>query len=184
MAKITVNVSAIEELRRELDEVAEISIGRLGERGYQLLRKEVPYQTGNLKQGVAPPEYDSKKRQALLTVSARSARRGPRGATVHLKSGKTKSIVLRAQGAYNYAEVVARGYAETIKPKRAKALLIPVDRAPDDESYIESGGQLYVVRKSTGGIKANPYDERAARRLRAEAVTIVEAVAGEVFGGR
>ena len=115
------DITAIEELSRDLKKIRGVSLGRLGERGYQLLRAEVPYETGNLKQGVAPPAI--KGDTATLTVSARSARRGPRSAVLHLKSGKTRNITLRSIEPYNYARVVAEGYAERIRPKTAKALL-------------------------------------------------------------
>lgn len=175
------DITAIEELKRDLARIKTVSLGRLAERGYQLLRAEVPYETGNLKQGVAPPEI--KGDTATLTVSARSARRGPRSAVLHLKNGKTRNITLRAIEPYNYARVVAEGYAERIRPKTAKALLIPVPTVPTDESYIESNGQYFVVRKTSGTIKANPYHERAAKRLEGEAVVITEAVIQKVMNG-
>lgn len=178
---IAVDLSALEELRQELDRLKPVALGRLGERGYQLLRDEIKksaYVTGNLQQGVAPP--DVKKDYVLLTVSARSARRGARTATLHLKSGKTKSVKLRATPGFNYAERVARG-RPAIRAKSAKALLIPVDSPPSGESYIESEGRFYIVRKQAKATKPNPYDERAARRLEVEAVSIVDAVIGEIF---
>ena len=99
-----------------------------------------------------------------------------------MKSGKTRNIQLRSIEPYNYARVVAEGYAERIRPKTAKALLIPVPTAPTDESYIESNGQFFVVRKSSGSIKANPYHDRAAKRLEGEAVAITEAVPIVIWG--
>lgn len=173
-----VDLSGIEELRQELKQFKRVAIGRLGERGYQLLRAEVPYVTGNLKQGVAPPEI--KGNRATLTVTARSARRGARQATLHLKSGKTKAVKLRGVPAFNYATTVAEG-RPAMSAKRAKALLIPVASPPSGESYIEADGQFYIVRRTAKATKPNPYHERAARRLEAEAVYIVEAVAKEMF---
>lgn len=181
MAKNRVDISAVEELARELDKLHTVALGRLGERGYQHLRREIretAYLTGNLWQGVAPPLIKGKS--AYLTVSARTARRGPRQATLYLKSGKTKAIKLRSNPEFNYAEAVAKG-RPAISAKRAKALLIPVESPPADESYIEADGRFYIVRKSAAAVPPNPFDERAARRLEAEAVTIVEAAAGEVF---
>lgn len=171
-----VDLSAIEELNRELNRLKPIALGRLGERGYQLLRAEVPKVTRNLMQGVAPP--DIRKNTATLTVSARAARRGASQATLHLKSGKTKTVKLRPVPAYNYAEVVKTGRPAS-SAKRAKALIIPVASPPSGESYLEANEQYYILRKTTGGTKPNPYDERAARRLETEAVFIVEAVMRE-----
>jgi len=173
-----VDLSGIEELRRELKQFKRVAIGRLGERGYQLLRAEVPKVTRNLMQGVSPPEI--KGNRATLTVTARSARRGARQATLHLKSGKTKQIKLRPTAAFNYPEVVATG-RPAMTARRAKVLIIPVPSPPSGESYIEADGQFYVMRKTAKAVKPNPYDERAARRLEGEAVYIVEAVARETF---
>lgn len=183
MAQTDVDISALVELQKEFDELSIVLLGRLGERGRKHLRDEVPMVTGNLKQGVSAPEIDKRKKTATLTVTARSARRGPRSATLHLKSGKTKKIRLRATKAKNYAETVARGYDEQINPKKAKALIIPYWKpgVPDDESYIESEGKIFVVRKFTKGIKANPYDERAAKKLSTESVSIAAAAADEIF---
>jgi hypothetical protein len=178
MAQVKADLSAIDELRKELEEMSRVALGRLAERGYQLLREEVPKVTRNLMQGVAPPEI--KGNTATLTVSARSARRGARQATLHLKSGKTKKVKLRATSAFNYAETVARG-RPAISARRAKALIIPVDSPPIGESYIEADGQIYIVRQGAKAVPANPYDVRAARRLEGEAVMIVEAVAKEFF---
>jgi hypothetical protein len=178
---MSVDLSAIEELRRELNQVRQITLGRLAERGYQLLREEVPKVTRNLMQGVAPPAIKGKT--ATLTVSARSARRGARMATLHLKSGKTKEVKLRANPAFNYAETVAKG-RPAMRAREAKVLIIPVSSPPSGESYIEADGTFYVMRKSAKAVKPNPFDERAARRLEAEAVVISEAAMREVFDGR
>ena len=178
MAQIEVDISALKELQKDLEEMTEVALRRLGERGYQLLRleiKDTAYITGNLWQGVSPPDFDFVKKQAVLTVTARSARRGPRQATLHLKSGKTKQITLRGASQFNYAETVARG-RPAMRAKQAKALLIPVSSAPSGESYIVADGQYFVVRKSAGATKPNPYDERAAKRLEQESFKIIAGV--------
>lgn len=150
MANVTVDISAIKELQKDLEQMTEVALRRLGERGYQLLRMEIKntaYITGNLWQGVSPPDFDFAKKQAVLTVTARSAKRGARMATLHLKNGDTKQIRLRATKEYNYAEA-STGRRPAATPKTAKALLIPVKSAPNDESYIVDGDQIYVVRCS------------------------------------
>ncbi len=201
MATIRVDISGLEELEREIEQLAVQATGRLGERAYMLMREEVPVETGNLRQGVvgyppggeivrdkdAPPVSRagrpvSKPNRAQIVVSARRARRGPRRATLHLASGKTREIRLRSVKSYNYAERVAKG-RDAIKPKRGEALLIPVDRKPDKGSYITDGDQIYVVRKSAEAVKADPYHKRAAKRLRSEAPVIVEKVVEKLFDG-
>ena len=180
MADVKVDTKEIENLGKDVRRASVVALGRLGERLYQHLRSEVPYQTGNLKQGVTPPDVDEQAMTATLTVSARSARRGGGSATVHYGNGKTKSIKLRPQVAFNYAEVVATG-RPAIRPKTGKALLIEVKGAPSSGSYIEAGGKFFVVRKSAAAVAANPYDERAATKLESEAPRIVSAVFDEFF---
>jgi hypothetical protein len=99
-AEVVVNSKAIEEQARDIERAKRALIGRLAERGYQLLREEVPYQTGNLKQGVAPPDVDYQKLEALLTVSARSAARGGEQGTVLRcrREGKEKGHAAAAAG--------------------------------------------------------------------------------------
>jgi hypothetical protein len=181
MPEIVVDSKAIEQLGADIGKGKKALIGRLGERGYQLLREEIKdsaYETGNLWQGVAPPDVDYEKLEAVLTVSARSAETGATEAKVIGADGEEKKTVsLRARPAYNYAEIVARGNrAATLTPKTAKAFLIPVPTAPSGESYLLAGGQIFIIRKSRKGQKPNPYDERAAKRLTAEAPKIAEAV--------
>lgn len=181
MAQVIVDISGIKELQRDLEQMSETALRRLGERGYQLLRQEIKksaYVTGNLMQGVSPPDFDFGKKEALLTVTARSAKRGARTATLHLKSGKTKKITLRATPQFNYAETVARG-RPAMRAKEAKALLIPVNSAPPGESYIVADGQIYIVRPSARATKPNPFDQRAAKRLQEEAARIFAGVVGK-----
>lgn len=173
-----VDKKALEEFARDIERTRAILLGRLAERGYQLLREEVPEVTGNLKQGVAPPDVDFPK--ATLTVSARSARLSGRQGTLYGKDGEEKKkVTLRPQKPYNYAEVVAKGYPNIV-PRKAKALLIPVTTAPSDESYLIVDGTIFVFRRSAK-IKANPYDERAAARLEKEAAGIAETTLREIF---
>jgi hypothetical protein len=178
MANVTVDITAINELQKDLEEMTDVALRRLGERGYQLLRLEIKntaYVTGNLLQGVSTPDFDFVRKQAVLTVTARSAKRGARAATLHLKNGKTKQITLRGASQFNYAETVAKG-RPALRAKQGRALLIPVSSAPSGESYIVADGQVFVVRKTAKAVKPNPYDERAAKRLQDESVKIVAGV--------
>jgi hypothetical protein len=176
MAEVIVDAKALDELGANLVRAKRALIGRLGERGYQLLREEVPYVTGNLKQGVSTPDVDYEALTATLTVSARSGRTGATAATVYGADGKEKKTVsLSASPSFNYAEAVARGRA-AIAPRHAKVLLIPVPTAPVGESYLIAGGQIFIFRKSAAATKPNPFDERAAQRLSDEAPKIGQAV--------
>lgn len=180
MAKVTVDTTELEKLGKDMRAGSIIALGRLAERGGTLLRKEIPYKTGNLKQGVAPPEIDRRSLKATLTVSARSARSSATTGIVHYPSGKTKTVALKPQIAFNYAEVVARG-RPAIRPKTGRALIIEVDGAPSTGAYISAGGKIYVVRMSARAQKPNPFDERAAEQLGKESPAIVGEVFGEIF---
>jgi hypothetical protein len=198
MSRLTVaaNISEVERLGEDYQLAAEVGMRRLVERGEQVVREEVPKQTNNLMQGVSS---DVKvKRGGMLTgeivITARSGRLGRRGATLHLSSGKTRQVSLRAVPAFNYAEAVAKGTGVygprgvPITPKKAKVLLIPVNNVPTldgkTEPYIESDGRLYILRRSMKGMKPNPYDERAARRLEQEAPAIFDSAVKQFVGGQ
>ena len=172
------DTEALEQLARDMSRAKREFLGKLSERGYQLLRDEVPYETGNLKQGVAPADVDYELMQSVLAVSARSGRRGSGVAEVYNADGlKVRNVTLRPSPAYNYAEVVARGNKQaTLSPKTARAFMIPVTTRPDGEGYLMVGGQMYILRRTRKGQKADPFDERAARRIEKEAPGIAEAV--------
>lgn len=185
--KVTVDKREIERLGPQLYEAEQAGLLRILERGEQILRDEVPVQTHNLQQGISSA-LDPKSRpgalQGNLVVSASRGRTEARKGTVHLASGATKEVNLRAQPAHDYAEDVARGtgefgpHATPVIPARAKALLIPVAGVPTldgkPEAYVESDGQLFVFRRSMKGMKPNPYDKRAAERLEKEAQPIMD----------
>ncbi len=175
---VTVSAEAINKLASDINAAKRELLGRLAERGYQLLRSEVPVAFGNLKQGVAPPEVDYDQMSATLTVSARSARTAGGTAEVFGKDGKLKKVVsLRPQPAYNYADVVARGNRQaTLRPTHGRAFMIPVSSKPSGEGYMIVGGQIYILRTSRRGQAANPFDQRAADRLTKESVSIADAV--------
>lgn len=181
MSSIRVDTRGIDEFVVEMGKAKHALLGRLAESGYQLLRREIrqtAYETGNLLQGVAPADIDYPI--ATLTVSARSGRTGSRQATVHSPNGKTKKVTLRAQRDFNYAEAVARGRA-AIRPRTAKALLVPVPTAPSGESYLTVNGKIYVFRRRAAATKPNPFDDRAAAQLEAQAPRIGDAVFREFF---
>lgn len=181
-ADIVADTKELDVLAADLKRAKRQLIGRLAERGYRLLRDEVPVETGNLKQGVAAPEVDYDQLEATLTVSARSAETGGGQATVIGPDGKErKKVSLKPRPAFNYAAAVAEGRA-AIRPKTGKALLIPVPVAPAGESYLLAGGQIFVVRRSAKAVPANPFHERAGARLEKEAPSIADAVLAKFFG--
>lgn len=164
---------------REVDRLYELSraglvksLRRIGERGEQLLRDNVPRETNNLAQGVSSDVHENQLSVDLI-VSARAGRRGARSATVHYPSGETKQVKLRAQKPFDYAEAVARG-RKAIRPRQAKVLLIPVSSPPQGESYLTAGGETFVLRRSARATKPNEYDKRALAQLQKDAPLIVE----------
>jgi hypothetical protein len=178
---MSLDLTALDELARQIDEFKRITLGKLVERGAEILREEVPKATHRLEAGVSS-DVDYEKLTGEIVVSAESDRRGARTATLHLKDGKTRAVTLRPTKAYNYAEVVARGNkSATLYPNKAKAFLIPVSSAPATGEYITDGDQIYIVRRSRSGMKANDFDERAIKRLGDEAVGITTAIAQEFF---
>jgi hypothetical protein len=179
--RIIVDTSQVAALADELRRASEVGFRRVVERAEQLLRTEAPKVTGNLRQGVSSDvEITPTGATADLIVSARRARRGARQALLHQPDGTTRTIRLRAQAAFDYAEVVARGRG-AIHPKKARALLIPVGAPLQHEAYIEAGGQFFIVRRSARAVPANPYDERAARKLEGEIETIMTAQLDKVL---
>ena len=179
--KITVDTQQIEKLGQEFNAASEVGLRQIVERGEQVLAEEVPKVTRNLEQGISSDVVSSRGLlRGELIITARSGRRGSRQATLHYGrerggAGKTKSVSLSPQPAYNYAEVVAKGRPE-IRPKKKKMLLIPVPEVPAGDSYITSGDQKFILRSRAAATQPNPYDERAAKRLEAEAPQIMDQV--------
>lgn len=181
MANVVVDDSGLKALGKDIVRGKRALLGRLAERGHQLLKIEVPFQTGNLRQGVGVPDVDYQAMTAELLVSARSARSAGGAAEVYGADGEKKgTVTLRPQPGYNYAEVVARGNKElTLTPKNARAFLIPVATAPSGEGYLTIGGEIYIVRRSRRGKPPNPFDLRAGKRLEGEADKIADGVLRE-----
>lgn len=182
MAEVLVDTKELEQLGRDIDRAKRELLLQLGRRGWQILRAEVPVRTGKLHTGVQEPDFDIENLTATLTVSAASDAVDARGAQVINAKGEAtgKTVSLKAQPAYNYAETVARGNrSATLTPKNAKAFLIPVPSAPVGEGYLLAGGQVFIVRRSRKGQKANPFDERAAKRLTDESPRIGQKVLEE-----
>jgi hypothetical protein len=97
-------------------------------------------------------------------------------------------VTLRAVPSYNYPEVVAKGKPAQLHPKKARVFLIPVTSVPTlagkVESYIESDGKTYILRRSLKAVKPNPYDQRAAVRLEKEAPGIFDSAIKQFVGGQ
>lgn len=193
--RITTDVRQVKRLGDNYAKAAEVGMRRLVERGEQLVRDEAPKVTRNLIQGVSSDVTVSRAGlRGEIIITARTGRVGSRAGVLHLPSGKTRTVTLRAVPAFNYPEAVAKGTGiygpehSPIRPKKARALLVPVGTVPTlkgkPETYIEADGKLYVMRRSMQGRKPNPYDERAARRLESEAQPIFNHAIEEKLGGR
>lgn len=177
----SVDISALKELAKDIEEFKRQFLYRLTETGAEYMREEVPKDTHRLERGIGTDiDYDSLR--AEVYASAESDRRGARKATLHLQDGKTKDVKLRPTKAYNYAEVIALGNKDAVlTPRKAKAFLIPVSSAPSNGDYITDGDEIFVVRKTKKGMKGNPFHERAAKRLENDAENISSGLAQEFF---
>lgn len=186
--KIKVDTRQVQNLGFDFRRMLVVGLYRVTERGTVLLRQEVPKVTHNLQQGISS-DVDVAALRATLIVAARSGRTGAEGGLLHLPSGATREITLRASPAFDYAEAVARGTGiygpkgSVIRSKRGRALLVPIGagetpRGKDGkpEAYIESNGQRFIVRRFVRGRKPNPYDVRAAQRLEGEVQIIFDRV--------
>lgn len=186
MTRIKVDTSQIKKFGDERRQATIVGLRRVMERGEQLTRDEAPRASGNLKQGISSDVRVTKRSiRGEINVAARS-RTTAGGAVLHLPSGKTRRVRLRASPAYDYGLAVAGGTGlygprkALIKPRKRRALLIPVDVVPIDrktgkpEAFIDVNGQSFILRRSMKGMKPNPFDERAARRLEGEAQSIMD----------
>ena len=193
--KITADISQIKQLGDDYRAAKEVGLRRVTERGEQLVREEVPKATHNLEQGVSSEvKIGRGLLQGEIIVSARTGRLSRRRATLHLTSGKTKQVTLRAVPFFNYPEAVATGTGEfgpkgvAITPKKAQALLVPVTSVPTlngkPQAYIESNGQLFIARRSMKGMKPNRYDQRAEQRLGAESQNIFNSALADFAGDK
>src|ERR1043165_2628756 len=186
MTRIRADISQVKPLRDDVRQATIVGLRRVVERGEQLTREAAPRATGNLKQGISS---DVQVTNGLLRgeINAAARSRVPAGAAVlHLPSGKSRRVSLKPAPAYDYAEAVATGTGlfgpkhALITPRSGKALLIPVDSVPIDmktgkpEAYIDVQGRKFILRRSTKGMKPNPFDERAAVRLANEAQSIMD----------
>jgi hypothetical protein len=194
--KIKIDERALKELGHDVEVAEEVGLRRVLERGEQLLREEIPKVTHNLAQGVSShvePRTRKGMLEGALVISARRGRTGARTATIHEASGKTKTVSLKGQDTFDYAEAVAHGTGiygpagVAISPSKGKALLIPVSAPPTlngkPQGYVDIGGQIFIVRKSMKGMRANPYDERAGTRLGNEAPAIFDRALADVRSG-
>ena len=192
--RLTADIRQVERLGQDYAAAAEVGMRRLVERGEQLVREEAPKVTRNLIQGVSSDvKVGRGTLRGEIIITARTGRQGRREGVLHRPSGKTKKVSLRAVPAFNYPEAVAKGTGvygpkhSLIRPRKARALLVPVESVPTlngkPQSYIEADGKLYVMRRSMKGNKPNPYDERAARRLEGEAQPIFNRAISDKLGG-
>ncbi|HEX8500799.1 MAG TPA: hypothetical protein VF659_09420 [Pyrinomonadaceae bacterium] len=194
--KVTADIGQVMRLGDEYGRAAEVGSRRLAERGEQLVREEAPKRTRNLIQGVSSDVKVVRGQiRGEIVITARTGRQGRREGVLHRPGGKTKKVTLRAVPAFNYPQAVAEGTGvystggvfgprPVIRPRKARALLVPVSSAPSGEPYIVADGQVYVMRRYIKGIKPNPYHERAGARLEREAPPIFDRAVSDFVGGR
>lgn len=191
---ISVNIADVLALGDDFRGAAGVGVRRATLRGEQLVRFETPKVTHNLEQGVSSEvTVGANRLRGEVIVTARTGRVGRREATLHLPSGQTRQVTLRAVPPFNYAEAVAKGTGllgpnrTAIRPKKAGVLLIPVTTVPTvngkQEAFIVSDGKMYVMRSSAKGRRPNPYDQRAAARLESEVQPIFDRAIGEALEG-
>jgi len=168
---VKIDTRALADLGDKLERAALAGLIRTLEVGRSYIKQEAPVRTGLLSGKRAGEEsvgieyrQTSFGYEGEFLVFAQSERRPARKAVLHLPSGTTKPVSLAPTPEFNYAEAVARGRKE-IRPRKAKALLIPVNSAPTSESYITDGAETFIIRPRAAAVKANPYDQRAANRL-------------------
>lgn len=183
---LTADLSQVADLPQVIRRAGQTAMRQVALRGVKHLRDEVPKVTTNLYQGISHDvRVQGDRVEVDLIASARRGRKGARKGTLHLKSGKTKEVDLRPVESFDYAQAVAEGDEQAvITPQNAKAFLQPITSAPDDESYISDGSELFVVRKSRKGRKPNPYHERAFKKLEPEVPKIFDHVLSAELGAR
>lgn len=178
---VTVDASGLNLLAEQFDAGTRAAMIRLLDQGEEFIREEAPERTGNLKGkrnagGSVSSEYLKTETgySGTINISAIRERQNATTGTLVSPKGKQRPVQLRAQPAFDYAEVVATGRPRLTAPRNARAFLIPVQSAPSGESYITARGQIFVVRKTVGPQKPNDYPGRALTRLGgvAEAITL------------
>src|SRR5689334_940985 len=106
--KIKVDTTQVKGLGDDYREMIVRSLHDVAEAGEKFLRQEVPKVTHNLEQGVSS-DVDGRELRVEFTVAARVGRMAVEGGTLHLPSGATREIRLRARPAFDYAQAVAQG---------------------------------------------------------------------------
>lgn len=174
--KIKVDTKAIEQFGKELNQAGRAVLDNLLEEAEEFVRQEAPERTGRLKKDQNSVASETRQTgtgfEGDLIISAFRERRGARQAQVFYPGGATKTVSLRPQPAFNYAEAVAKGRGE-VRPVRAKLLLIPVASAPANETYVKSAGEIFILRRRANATRPNPFPDRALKRLEAVADEIV-----------
>ncbi len=175
--KIQIDTKAIDQFGKELNQAARAVIDNLLEEAEEYTRQEAPERTGRLKKDQNSVSSETRQTgtgfEGDLIISAFRERTGARQAQVISPSGNTKTVSLRPQPEFNYAEAVAKGRKE-VRPVRAKLLLIPVESAPANEAYVKSAGEIFILRRRAKATRPNPFPDRALKRLEAAAPQIIE----------
>ncbi len=143
---------------------------RATDRAAALVRIEAPGgPSGRIGKAVTKAfDHSTRPPEGLVLIDA-TVRRSAGVATLHLPDGGTKQVATRGSSAANLAELFAegtglRGPRRTyIEPNRSKVLLVAVDDVPASEAYLEQGGQRFIFRPRSRGIKRDDYPGRAEK---------------------
>jgi hypothetical protein len=177
---IKVDTSQIKDLGFDFRQMAVVGLIRTSRQGERHLREETSRIS---KEFAISSDVDETALKASLFATAIRNARGAQTAEVVYPSGRTKEVSLRPQPEYDFARAVAKGTGvyktdgafgpqAVIRPRNAKALLIPKSIGPrlgeKGGAVVRIDGKYYVFSRFSRGMRPNPYDERAAQKLEAE----------------
>jgi hypothetical protein len=176
------DTSEMQQLRRGFLAAFRRGFLEVVERGVALVKAEAPSgDTEALRKGVrAETDLGGQALKGTIIVSAVREAESAGVATLHLPGGASRMVAVRGTKEFDYARAVAEGTGlhgpkgQVITGRRGGVLLIEVDTPPSDSSYLERGGRTYIVRPRSEGMRANPFDVRAANRLESEVESIIE----------
>lgn len=172
--KIKVDTRQVQNLGFDFRQMALAGLIQTKDYGERFLRDETSKISKEFR--VASDVDPRRLRVSLFATAIRNARSG-QSAEVVYPSGRTKEVSLRPQPEFDFARAVAEGTGEhgprgrRIFPRHAKVLLVPKSIGPRlgdrSESFLRIDGRYFVFRRFSRGMRPNPYDERAARKLEA-----------------
>jgi hypothetical protein len=186
---IKIDKSQVKNLGFDFHQMAVAGLIRTARQGERHLRAETEKIS---REFAVSSDVDEQTLTASLFVTAIRNARSAQTAEVVYPSGRTREVSLRPQPEYDFARAVAQGTGvyktdgafgpqAVIRPRNAKVLLIPKNIGPrlgeKGESFVRIDGRYFVFRRFSRGMRPNPYDERAAQKLKGEIDGIWDRVA-------